>query len=131
MEIERTVPDLCSATKGRATKPENKSRERVLCRTYILHFRLSNEKRGFKIYFDGSNIILLINAMCVSRGLPRWALVVKNPPTNAGDIRGVSCIPGLGRPPGGEHGNPLQYSCLENPMDRGSWRATVHSVTLK
>ena len=56
------------------------------------------------------------------------ALVVKNPPANAGDVRDVSSIPGLGRSPGGGHGNPLQYSCLENPMDRGAWWATVHGV---
>ena len=48
------------------------------------------------------------------------ALVVKNPPTNAGDS---GSIPGLGRSLGGEHGNPLQYYCLENPMDRGAWWA--------
>ena len=52
--------------------------------------------------------------------------LVKNPPANAGDM--VS-IPGVGRSPGGGNGNPLQYSCLENPMDRGAWRATVHWVT--
>ena len=51
--------------------------------------------------------------------------VVKNPPTNAGD---TGLILGLGRSPGGWHGNPLQYSCLENPMDNGAWRATVHGV---
>ena len=54
------------------------------------------------------------------------ALVVKNPPANSGDIRDVGLVSGLGRSPGGEHGNPLQYSCLENPMDRGAWLATVH-----
>ena len=53
-------------------------------------------------------------------------LVVKNPPANAGDIRDAGLIPGLGRSPGGRHGNPLQYSCLQNPMDRGAWGATVH-----
>ena len=47
------------------------------------------------------------------------ALVVKNLPRNAGDIRDVGSVPGSGRSPGGGHGNPLQYSCLENPMDRG------------
>ena len=57
------------------------------------------------------------------------ALVIKNPPANTGDIRDESSIPRLGRPPGEENGNPLQYSCLENPMDRGAWRATVHGVT--
>ena len=56
-------------------------------------------------------------------------LVVKNPPANAGDVRDPDSIPGLGRSPGEEHRNPLQYSCLENPMDRGVWWATVHGVT--
>ena len=54
-------------------------------------------------------------------------LVVKNPPANAGDIRD-GLIPGSGRSPGGGNGNPFQYSCLENPMDRGTWWATVHGV---
>ena len=57
------------------------------------------------------------------------ALVVKNLPANAGDIRDMGSIPGLGRSARGGHGNPLQYSCLENPMDRGVWRAIVHRVT--
>ena len=56
------------------------------------------------------------------------ALVVKNTPTNAGDIRDAGSIPGLGRSPRGGHGNPLQYYCLENPMDRGAWGTTVHGV---
>ena len=47
---------------------------------------------------------------------------------NAGDVRDTGSIPGSGRSPGGEHGNPLQYSCLENSMDRGTWWATVHEV---
>ena len=55
-------------------------------------------------------------------------LVVKNLCANAGDGRDVGAMPRLGRSPGAEHGNPLQYSCLENPMDRGAWRATVHGV---
>ena len=56
------------------------------------------------------------------------ALVIKNSPANTGDIRDVDSIPESGRSPGGGHGNPLQYACLENPMDRGAWRATVHGV---
>ena len=52
--------------------------------------------------------------------------MVKNPPANAGD---VGSIPGSGKSPGGGNGNPFQYSCLENPMDRETWRATVHGVT--
>ena len=54
--------------------------------------------------------------------------VVKNPPANVGDIRAVGSIPGSGRSPGEDHGNPLQYSCLENSMDRGAWWPTVHGV---
>ena len=54
--------------------------------------------------------------------------VVKNPPANAGDERFVSSIPGSGRSRGVGNGNPLQYSCLENPVDRGAWWATVHGV---
>ena len=64
--------------------------------------------------------------MCVaSQVVP----VVKNLPANAGDIRDMASIPGLGRFSGGGNGNPLQYSCLENLTDRGAWRATVHGVT--
>ena len=55
--------------------------------------------------------------------------VVKNPPANAGDARDVGSIPGLGRSPGEGNGNPLQYFCLEIPMDRGAWWTTVHEVT--
>ena len=51
--------------------------------------------------------------------------MVKNPPANAGDARDTGSIPGLGRSPGEDHGNPLQYSCLKNFMDRGSWWVTV------
>ena len=55
--------------------------------------------------------------------------MVKNLPASAGDTRDIGSIPGLGRYPGGGNGNPLQYSCLENPMDRGAWWATVCGVT--
>ena len=54
--------------------------------------------------------------------------VVKNPPANAGDTSDAGLIPGLGRSPGEGNGNLLQYSCLENPMDRGAWQAIVHEV---
>ena len=56
-------------------------------------------------------------------------LEVKNPPANAGDGRDADGIPGLERSLGGGHGNPLQYCCLENPVDRGAWRATVCRVS--
>ena len=54
--------------------------------------------------------------------------MIKNPPANAGDVRDTGLIPGSGRSPGGGHGNPLQYSFLENPMDGGAWQATGHRV---
>ena len=70
----------------------------------------------------------------VPPGKPRWEAlrypsgpVVKNPPANAGDIKDAGLIPGSGRYPGW-YGNPLQYSCLQNPMSRGAWWATVHRV---
>ena len=64
----------------------------------------------------------------LSTGASQVVLVVKNPAANAGDIRDTSSIPGLGRSSGGGHGNPVQYSCLENPMDRGVWQVTVHGL---
>ena len=57
------------------------------------------------------------------------SLVVRHPPAIAGDTRDLGLISGSGRFPGGGHGNSLQYSCLENPMDRGGWWAIVHRVT--
>ena len=56
------------------------------------------------------------------------ALVVKNPPVNVADIRDMGFDSWLGKSPGGEHSNPLQYPCLKNPLDRGAWQATVHWV---
>ena len=55
--------------------------------------------------------------------------VVKNPPANAGDTGDVGSMPGLGRWATGGNGNPLQYSCLENPMDREAWQATLYGIT--
>ena len=57
--------------------------------------------------------------------------VVKNPPAYAGDTRDVGSIPGLGRCPGGGHGSPGQCSCLENPIDRGAWWATIPRVAVR
>ena len=63
-------------------------------------------------------------------GFPGGVLLLKNLPASAGDIRDKSSIPGSGRSSGGGgHDNPLQYSCLENPMDKGAWQPTGHRVT--
>ena len=56
--------------------------------------------------------------------------VVKDLYADAGDMRDAGSVPGVGRSPGGGYGNPLQYFCLENPTDRGTWRVTVHGVTM-
>ena len=71
------------------------------------------------------NFLVLV---CVYVGFPGGS-VVQNVPANAGNTRDTGSIPGLGRSPGGGNGNPLLYSCLENPMDKGAWRATVHGIT--
>ena len=70
-----------------------------------------------------------LNWLYPLRGTSQVALVVRNPTASVGDIRDLSSIPGSGRSPGGGHGNPLQYSHLENPMDRGAWRAMAHGIT--
>ena len=64
-----------------------------------------------------------------NQDIPSGTSGKKNPPANAGDIRDAGLIPGLGRSPRGGHGNPLQYSCLENPKDRGAWQAAVPGVS--
>ena len=74
-------------------------------------------------------ILKLFNNCYLITGVSQVAIVVKNPPPNAGDAGNMGSIPGLGTFPGVGSSNPFQYSCLENPMDRGAWRATVHGVT--
>ena len=68
----------------------------------------------------------------IDRQISTWAsqvaLVENNPPANTGDTRDVGSVPGWGGPLGGGHSNPLQYSCLENPMVRGDWRATAQKI---
>ena len=70
-----------------------------------------------------------VQEIWADQGKPRASQVVKNLPASARDTGDVGSIPGSGRSPGGRHGNPLQYSYLENPMDRGAQRASVHRVT--
>ena len=73
-------------------------------------------------------IFYLFLCVSVASTMP-GSSIIKNPPANAGDTRDAGSIPGLGRSPGVGNGNLLQYSCLETPMGRGVWRATVHGVT--
>ena len=76
---------------------------------------------AFSCSFLGCNLPSVISCF-LDQGFPSGP-AVKNAPANAGDARDVASVPGSGRCPGGGHGNPLQYSCLENPMGRGAWRA--------
>ena len=107
--------------------------------------RSRGEEKGYPLQYSGleNSMDCIVHEVAKSRTRLRdfhitikqyqmaWAskvaLVVKNPPDNVVDTRDTGSIPGLGRSPGG-HGNPLQYSCLENPMDRGAWQAAVHRV---
>ena len=66
--------------------------------------------------------------LCRQNGAPQVALVIKNLPANALDVRDAGSIPRLGISPGGGLGNSCQYSCLENPMDRRAWQVAVHSI---
>ena len=73
-------------------------------------------------------VVIVLHVLQQEQGASQVLLVVKNPPANAGDIRNAGSIPGSGRSPEGGNGNPPQYSCLENPMDREAWWATVHKI---
>ena len=88
---------------------------------------LSQALRGFSLS-EKSHLKTEIKEPVVMMGFPGGTVVKKNLPANAADTGHVGSIPGLGRSPGGGHGNPLQYSCLENPMDRRVWQATIHRV---
>ena len=79
------------------------------------------------MYSCGKSIEIFVS-LCTLNVAFQVALMVKNPPANAGGIRDASSIPGSGRFPGKGHGNSLQYSCLENSVDRGAWKATVFGV---
>ena len=91
-------------------KVKNKLQSRSKCLQLILQMQRSSLYR---------------QPLQINQWASQVALEVKSLPLNAGDIRDLDSIPGLERSPGGEHGNTLQYSCLENPMDRGAWGATV------
>ena len=67
--------------------------------------------------------------LCIYKWVFQVDLVLKNLSVNVGDVKEAGLIPELGRSPGEGNGNPLQYSCLENPMDRGTWRAAVHGIS--
>ena len=91
-------------------------------KTILLAIFLHHENISFDNYRT-------IGADSIRARASQVVLVVKTPPADAGDVRDVGSIPGLGRSLEGRHGNPFQYACLENPMDRGAWWATNYRVT--
>ena len=94
----------------------------------VLNFKRKREKNireGTQFKFKGTKCFPTPHP---SFGASQVALVIKNPPANAENLRDVGSIPGLGGSPRGGHGNLFQYLCLENPMDRGAWQDTVHGV---
>ena len=82
------------------------------------------EKLGFLFLRPVPFLIVFVFLYAILGWASQVVLVVRRP-ANVGDVKDAGLIPGLGRSSGGEHGNPLQYSCLENPMDRGAWWASV------
>ena len=96
---------------------------RAVSLTHIPHKACSNVAES-----RVSPYLCFLYGLFLHKGLwaPQVALMVKNLPAKTGD---AGSIPGSGTSPGGGHGNPLQYSCLENPVDRGAWSATVHRVS--
>ena len=94
-------------------------------KTYIV---FAHSNLGLPGEKKGGNVALFYTGAYRTRGVSQVTLVINNPSANPGDIRDVGSIPGSGRSAGGGHGNPLHYSCLENPMDRGDCRAIVHRV---
>ena len=90
--------------------------------SYIYHLGIlmAHTHTGYRIF--------LLHFLIVGVGFPGGS-AVKNPPAKAGEAKVTGLILGSGSSPGGGHGNSLQYSCLENPMDRGTWRATVKRIT--
>ena len=122
--------------KRRATVPKTEAL-RTRTQTPRRHGRQKAESRGSQRPRINKRHLLRSCAMkrrevfcsIMPVGDSQVVLVIRNSPAKGRDLRDAGSIPGSGRSPGGGHGHPLQYSCLENPMDRGAWRATVHKAT--
>ena len=102
------------------------------CRQILYHWATWKDLIRYIHSTDTTVCIINLIPLILKYYHDKWAsqvvLMVKNPPANAGDIRDMGSILGSGRSPGGRHGNPLQYSYLENPRDRGAWTATVQRI---
>ena len=107
--------------------PRKKQDQSSMCTT-TLEFHLCKAVAFFFFSFLFFSFLGYFLNLLFFHWTSQVALVIKNSPANAGDVRGIGSIPGWGRSPGRGHGNPFQYSCLENPMDREVWQAKIHMV---
>ena len=121
MEISLLI-SMCQCGRGSLTK----SLEDVI--TSVMTAHKGGVDGGFSVSAFGASGEDFFPYSPSLKRASQVALLVKNPPAKAGDIKDEGSIPGSGRFPGEGNGDPLQYSCLENPRDRGTWRAAVHGV---
>ena len=124
MGLQRILEWVAIPFSRRSSQP--RARTQVSCMAGGFFFFNHLSRHGSQKVSDSTDQLTLTSTGVV--GVSQVELVVKSPLAKAGDIRDMGSVPGLGRSPGGGHGNPLQYSCLENPMDRGPWWAIVHRV---
>ena len=126
-----TVWKLQDPNEGRRSRmpPRPSADKQVNCSPYKKNKREQKKNTNIKKQIISLGNLPLTEKYFFLPTVMKVALVIRNPPANAGDIRDTGSIFGLGRSPGEGNGNPLQYSCLGNPMDRGAWWATVHGVT--
>ena len=119
-QLEQAAPLLCPSGNLLVSVPLTQTIRRTQGAASVRHSGLCLAGSISQMFASGFAIVTIVT------GASQVATVVGNPPANAGDIRDSGSVCGSGRSPRGGHGNPLQHSCLENPVDRGAWRATVH-----
>ena len=129
MQIETTMRDLCIPDRMAILKTRQNKRQQVLARLWRTAAFVHCCWECKMVQPLWKTVWRLLKKLKLKLSTTQVELVVKNLPANVGDLKDTGSIPGSGRSPGGGHGNPLKYSCLENPMDRGAWRATVRKVT--
>ena len=136
-QIRKRAPRLSSPCSTSPTQERPRQHSSLPIGFFPLHQRISTSffrkyqvkqfpiPKAMSSTFKGCKL----NQSCLEPGDFPDGVAIKNLPANAGDIRDAGPAPESGRSPGGGHGNPLQYSCLENSTDRGAWQATVHGAT--
>ena len=123
-------PSAMQETQVQSLDQKDPLKKSMAMHSRILAWRIPWTEESGGLQSTGSQRVdkteqLTLSLSVIKYGTSQMALVLKNPLVSAGNIRDMGSIPGSGRSTRGGHGNPLQFSCLENPMDRGTWRATV------